>query len=141
VAVNGNTQALIPMYAIGVFMGFTLSQTGMVIHWRKSRSNGWRLRSSLNLFGALLTATATALFVLTKFSKGAWVVVIVIPVFIVIFRSVGRYYQRMDHMLHAGQLPEPVKELAKPIVVVPLSPTLTTLTRYAVQHALSFSER
>lgn len=140
VAVNGNTQALIPMYAIGVFMGFTLSQTGMVIHWRKSRPPGWRLRSSLNLFGAFLTATATALFVLTKFSRGAWVVVIVIPVFMVIFRRVGRYYQRMDHMLHAGQLPDPVKELAKPIVVVPLSPTLTTLTRYAVEHALSFSD-
>lgn len=140
IAVNGNTQALIPMFAIGVFMGFTMSQTGMVIHWKRTRPRGWQLRGGLNLMGAIMTAAATILFVLTKFSKGAWLVVVAIPLLIWLFRRIKRYYDRMDGLLEVGDMPLPVTAFAKPTVIVPISPTLTHLTRHALAHALSFSD-
>jgi amino acid transporter len=71
VAVAGNTLALIPLYAIGVFTGFTLSQSGLVMHWRRTRPRRWRYRASLNGLGAAATAVATVVFLVTKFTEGA----------------------------------------------------------------------
>jgi hypothetical protein len=76
IAVNATTARLIPLYAIGVFIGFTISQTGMVRHWHGQRSRHWRLRAALNGTGAVLTATAAAVFIASKFTSGAWVVVL-----------------------------------------------------------------
>src|SRR6185312_15089394 len=83
VVVDGNTNTLIPLFAIGVFIGFTLSQTGLVVHWRKERPRGWQRRAVINGFGAVITAIATIVFLVSKFTEGAWVVVIAIPAFIV----------------------------------------------------------
>lgn len=140
VAVNGNTQALIPMFAIGVFTGFTLSQFGMVLHWRKTRPPGWKLRATLNLAGAFATGLATMLFVVTKFVEGAWVVVLAIPVIIFLFGRIRRYYDRAGRQLQVGGLPQPVTPWPRPIVIVPLAPSLTELTRRALSHALSLSD-
>lgn len=140
VAVRGNTQSLIPMFAIGVFTGFTLSQLGMVIHWKKSRPKGWRLRALLNAAGALVTGLATLLFVTTKFFEGAWVVVVTIPILLWLFRSIHRYYSRVGEALGIGETPKAVAKLPKPLVVVPISPTLTDLTRRALSHAISLSD-
>lgn len=140
VAVGGNTQALVPMFAIGVFTGFTLSQLGMVFHWRKARPRGWRRRGALNAAGAVATGTATLLFVTTKFLEGAWVVVVAIPVLIWMFRRIHRYYQRVGDQLGIGHLPAPVAPRPRPIVVVPITPTLSELTRRALDHALSLSD-
>ena len=71
VAVGGNTLTLIPLYAIGVFTGFTLSQGGLVVHWRRTRPPRWRYRASLNGLGAAVTAVATVVFLATKFTEGA----------------------------------------------------------------------
>ena len=140
IAVNGNTQALIPMFAIGVFTGFTLSQFGMVLHWRKTRPPGWKLRATLNLAGAFATGLATMLFVVTKFVEGAWVVVLAIPVIIFLFGRIRRYYDRAGRQLQVGGLPQPVTPWPRPIVIVPLAPSLTELTRRALSHALSLSD-
>ncbi|MCL5116406.1 MAG: APC family permease [Firmicutes bacterium] len=139
VAVNGNTQALIPMFAIGVFTGFTLSQLGMVFHWRKVRPKAWRLRASLNLLGAMATGVATLLFVTTKFAAGAWVVVVAIPILIFLFRRVKRYYERVGRELRVGQVPDPLTPRPTPVVIVPIAPNVTELTRRALDHALSLS--
>jgi hypothetical protein len=82
VAVGGNTLTLIPLYAIGVFTGFTLSQGGLVVHWRRTRPPRWRYRASLNGLGAAVTAVAIVVFLATKFTEGAWVVVLALPAFI-----------------------------------------------------------
>jgi hypothetical protein len=73
IAANASTDRLIPLYAIGVFIGFTISQTGLVRHWYRHRSPRWTLRAALNGTGAVLTATAAAVFVASKFTSGAWV--------------------------------------------------------------------
>lgn len=140
VVVRGNTQALIPMFAIGVFTGFTLSQVGMVVHWGKTRPQGWRARAGLNLIGAVATGMATLLFVVSKFREGAWLVVVVVPVLIWVFRRIHRYYQRVGRELRVGEMPQPLSPLPKPLVVVPISPALTELTRRALNHALSLSD-
>lgn len=67
-AVNGNTNTLIPLFAIGVFTGFTLAQLGMVVHWRRAHPRGWRRRASVNALGAAMTAAATTVFIITKFT-------------------------------------------------------------------------
>src|SRR5450755_2284115 len=88
VAVNAVTARLIPLYAIGVFIGFTISQTGMVRHWHGQRSPRWRLRAALNGTGAVLTATAAAVFIASKFTSGAWVVVLVVPALMLLFSRI-----------------------------------------------------
>ena len=92
-AVGGDTNSLIPLFAIGVFIGFTLSQAGLVVHWHRTRERGWRRRSAINGIGAVVTASATVVFLLTKFIAGAWVVVVAIPLFILLFHRVETYYR------------------------------------------------
>jgi amino acid transporter len=91
---RGDTSALIPLYAIGVFVCFTLSQAGMVIHWVRRRSEGWRWKAALNGLGALATALVSVVQIVTKFSTGAWVVVLIIPLIIVLLRKIHRHYER-----------------------------------------------
>ncbi len=140
VAVRGDPQALVPMFAIGVFTGFTLSQTGMVLHWWHARPHGWVLRAALNAVGALATAAATVIFVLSKFLEGAWVVVLAIPLLMLLFQRVRRYYARVDEVLEPGRRPAAVVPKPRPIVIVPISPRLSTLTRRALEHALAISD-
>ena len=79
VASSGDTQALVPLFAVGVFIGFTLSQLGMVKHWHTQRTPGWQMRAAINGFGALLTALTTLIELVSKFTEGAWLIVLVIP--------------------------------------------------------------
>ena len=94
VAFRGNTTALIPLYAIGVFLCFTLSQLGMVHKWRKERCKGWRWKATLNGVGAVATAVVTIVQVITKFVHGAWIVVLLIPAIILVLRAVKGHYER-----------------------------------------------
>jgi amino acid transporter len=134
-AVGGNTLALIPLYAIGVFTGFTLSQSGLVVHWRRTRPPRWHHRAAINAVGAAVTAVATVVFIVTKFTEGAWVVVAAVPGFIVLFSRIHRYYAQAGDSLGLGQIPAPPKE--RPVtVVVPLA-GVSRLAQEAVSHALS----
>jgi amino acid transporter len=90
---HGDTSALIPLYAIGVFLCFTVSQYGMVKRWLRTKAPGWRWKATLNGLGALATAVVTVIQVATKFTHGAWVVVIIIPLIILLLRAIHRHYE------------------------------------------------
>ena len=76
---EADTHRMIPFYALGVFVGFTLSQAGMVVHWRRLRSEGWGAKAAMNAFGALLTGVVAVVLLVTKFVEGAWIVVVAVP--------------------------------------------------------------
>jgi amino acid transporter len=138
VAVGGNTNSLIPLYAIGVFIGFTLSQTGMVVHWRRTRPPGWTRRAVLNGVGAVVTGVATVILLATKFTEGAWVVVIAVPTFILVFHRIHHYYERVGREL--APAPVPPQPRAHPsMVIVPLT-GVTRLTAKAISYAHSFGD-
>jgi amino acid transporter len=139
VAVRGNTQALIPMFAIGVFTGFTLSQTGMVFHWWRLRPPGFWLRVTLNGLGALATGVATIIFVITKFSEGAWVVVVAVPLLVLLFRQIARYYRELGQTLRIGAIPPPVETVPRPVVIVPVA-NLSSVTARAIAEAKALSD-
>ena len=138
IAVDGNTLRLIPLFAIGVFTGFTLAQAGLVVHWWRSRQRGWRQRAAINGIGAAATAIATAVFLVTKFTEGAWVVVLAIPALIILFTRIRRYYQRAGHALGGDTIPGPPQ--SKPIIVVVPVSGISRLTQHAISEALSISQ-
>ena len=138
VAVNGNTDRMIPLFAIGVFTGFTLAQTGMVVHWWRSRAPRWRMRAAINGFGALVTAVTTVIFLITKFTEGAWVVVVAIPGFILLFDRIRAYYQRVANDLRLDEVP-PKPTRNRTVVIVPVT-GVSRLTRYALSEALSLAD-
>jgi amino acid transporter len=92
VAFRGDTQSLLPLYMIGVFVSFTLSQTGMVIHWRKTREPGWRSSAFINGFGALVTGVVLLIVAVTKTFEGAWIVLLLIPTIVGIFKLTRQHY-------------------------------------------------
>jgi amino acid transporter len=137
IAVGGNVLTLIPLFAIGVFTGFTLSQSGLVVHWSRSRPPRWRRRAAINGVGAAVTAVATLVFIVTKFTEGAWVVVVAVPAFIFMFTRIHRYYRRVGLELGLGELPgQP--EVRPTVVVVPVA-AVSRLAQYAIGEALSIS--
>jgi hypothetical protein len=94
VAFEGDISKLIPLYAFGVFTGFTLSQTGMVRHHRRLREPGWRAGMIINGIGAITTGLIAAVVVVSKFTEGAWIPAVLIPVMVIGFRAIGRHYQK-----------------------------------------------
>jgi len=92
---GGDTHALIPLYMIGVFVSFTLSQAGMVIHWRKSNERGWKTSAAINGFGAVVTGVVLVIVALTKMFEGAWIVLLLIPTVILVFKATRKHY---DHV-------------------------------------------
>jgi amino acid transporter len=94
VAFRGRVEALIPLYAIGVFTAFTLSQAGMVRHWYKERGPGWRRSAFLNGLGATTTAIVVAIFAIAKFALGAWIILLVVPILVILMLFVQRQYSR-----------------------------------------------
>jgi amino acid transporter len=138
VAVGGDTNRLIPLFAIGVFTGFTLSQTGLVVHWRRTRPPGWARRAFLNGLGAVVTAVATAILLGTKFTDGAWVVVIAVPVFILLFHRIHHYYERLGRELAVA--PVPASPHPRPSTVIVPVTGVTRLTAMAITDARSMSD-
>ena len=94
VGFRGRVEALIPLYAIGVFTAFTLSQAGMVRHWYKERGPGWRRSAFLNGLGATTTAIVVAIFAIAKFALGAWIILLVVPILVMLMLFVQRQYSR-----------------------------------------------
>ncbi|MEU8296467.1 APC family permease [Micromonospora sp. NPDC048909] len=105
VAFRGHTEALIPLYAVGVFLAFTLSQTGMVVHWRRRRDGGWRRRAAVNAVGATLSGLVLVTAALTKFTEGAWVVVIAVPLLVLLSLAIHRHYRTLDRSLALAPSP------------------------------------
>jgi hypothetical protein len=137
---RGDTQALIPVFAIGVFVGFTLSQAGMVRHWFSQRDSGtgWAGRAMINGLGALLTTAALAIELVSKFTEGAWLVVIVIPLLVLMFNRIHATYDRLGALLELGRRPPPPKRESS-LAIVPVA-GLSRLTAEAVSAALSIGD-
>ncbi|MEK2475829.1 APC family permease [Streptomyces noursei] len=135
---GGDVNTLVPLFAIGVFVGFTLCQTGMVRHWHRERSAGWLGKALLNGFGAVLTAAAAVVVTATKFTEGAWLIVIALPLLVLSFEAVHRAYGRIGDRLGLGRVPEPPRR-ARSLVVVPVS-HLSRLTGEALNAAVSMGD-
>ena len=99
VAFDGDVTALIPLFAVGLFTAFTLSQTGMVVHWRRVRGRQWRVKSAVNGLGAVTTCLVTAIVVASKFTEGAWIPTVVIPIIVAGFLGIHRHYARVSESL------------------------------------------
>ncbi len=135
---RGDTQALIPLFAIGVFVGFTLSQGGMVLHWRKQGSSGWRTRAVINGVGAVFTLVALVIELVSKFTQGAWLVVIVVPLLVLMFTRVHTLYSRIGAALRIGHVP-PKPEQRSSLVVVPVG-SMSLLTEEGISAATSLGD-
>jgi amino acid transporter len=138
IAVKGQTEKLIPMFTIGVFVGLTISQIGLVRHWRRERPPRWAARATLNATGAAMTAVAVTVFLATKFLNGAWVVVVTVPLLMIMFSRIEGYYTRVGRELELGKTP-PHPSKRESIVIVPSS-TVSLLTEEALSAALSLGE-
>ncbi|MFJ5921114.1 APC family permease [Kitasatospora sp. NPDC092948] len=138
IGARGDTQALVPVFAIGVFIGFTISQIGMVRHWHAERGPGWRGRAVLNGAGAVLTAAATVIELVAKFGEGGWLVFVAVAGLVTLFEAVHRTYGRIGRALHVGELPGPPRERHS-LVLVPVG-AVNLLTREAIGAALSLGD-
>jgi len=120
-AFNGDTHALIPLFAIGAFLAFTLSQAGMVVHWWRERGKGWWLKSIVNGVGALATTITVVVVIISKFIEGAWITALVIPMIVAVFFRVRAHYREVASQLSMHGLPPSLKPVLIPRVVVPIS--------------------
>jgi amino acid transporter len=118
---HGDTHALIPLFAIGAFLAFTLSQTGMVVHWWKERGQRWGLKSLINGVGALATLTTLVVVIISKFIGGAWITVLLIPLIVLGFRKIYSHYRQVGKELSLKGLPPSLKPVVPARVVIPIS--------------------
>jgi hypothetical protein len=118
---GGDTHALIPLFAIGAFLAFTLSQAGMVVHWWKERGRSWALKSLINGAGALATLTTLVVVIVSKFVEGAWITVLLIPLIVLGFRKIFTHYQQVRVELSLRGLPPSLKPIEPMRVVIPIS--------------------
>jgi amino acid transporter len=135
-AFGGNTHALIPLYAVGVFLSFTLSQAGMVRRWLHKGGPHWKKKLVVNGIGAATTAIATGIIATTKFSHGAWIVIVIIPALILMFRGIRSHYRAVSEQIaldRRGQRPPMPR---RNIVIIPISGVNRAVVR-AVDYARS----
>ena len=118
---KGSTHLLIPLYAVGVFIDFTISQTGMIRHWLREKSPGYRRRLAINAFGATLTGIVAVIVTAVKFFDGAWIVLVLIPILVGIMSFIGHQYDAQEEELRVredGVLPGPHREQR---VIIPVN--------------------
>jgi amino acid permease-like protein len=106
IAFRGETHALIPLFAVGVFLCFTLSQFGMVRHWQRLQGQGWRSKLAINGIGGITTAVVTLIVVSSKFLEGAWIVVLLIPLLVDGFMAIHTHYVEEARELDEGNPPK-----------------------------------
>jgi amino acid transporter len=134
-AFDGSVTNLVPLYTIGVFLAFTLSQSGLVRRWRRLRNRGWRVSMVINSFGAVVTGTVLLVVAFTKFEHGAWMVLVLIPLISALLYGIHRHYQTVhDALVLAGPEQQKVPVLPAPVVIVPIA----RIDRAALQ-ALAFA--
>jgi len=117
VAFRGSTHALIPLYAVGVFISFTLSQASMVRRWMRKRGEGWWWRVGLNAVGAAATGVVLITIAMTKFTHGAWIVVLLIPTLVAAFLTMHRHYEEVATQLSLESM-EPPPPLQNTVLVL-----------------------
>ena len=152
---KGNTDALIPLYAVGVFVSFTMSQAGMVVHWYRLRGPGWAVKAIINGVGAVATALVALVSGATKFFSGealfqiaghsvhagSWIVIVLVPIIVMIFLTIARHYREVQEELElpvgeALERPLPSEQ----IVIVPIA-SVNRAAVNALNYALALSNR
>jgi amino acid transporter len=135
---GGVTDRLIPLYAVGAFLAFTLSQAGMVVHWRKHRGAGWVRYALVNGLGAFVTGVTVVVVLVAKFVQGAWITLLFVPLTIALFMAVRRHYHWLK-MRTSCKIPVEVAGLNQdPIVLVPID-RWSIITRQGVEFAARLS--
>ena len=118
---GGDSHLLIPLFAVGVFLAFTFSQAGMVLHWWRERRPGWSLKAVLNGMGALATGITLIVIGVSKFREGAWITVVVIPALVFSFLQVRNHYRSVGQQLSMRGLPPDIKPFPPLRVIIPVS--------------------
>lgn len=137
---GGDTHALIPLFAVGAFLAFTLSQAGMVVHWVRERGSGWHLKALVNSIGTVVTFIALGIIAVSKFAEGAWIVVLLIPFLVLGFNVIHGHYQETAHQLTLRGLPPSLSPLPPPRIVLPVSGVHRGVIE-AVRYARSITDR
>jgi len=140
IAFNGNSHALVPLFAVGAFTAFTLSQTGMVLHWYKLKEPGWQIKAFINGLGALVTGITLVVIGISKFLQGAWISLLVIPLIVVAFIKIRAHYLSVGKQLSMHGLPPSLRHFPKPRIVIPISGIHRGMVD-AVNFACSISDR
>ncbi|HUQ40975.1 MAG TPA: APC family permease [Candidatus Limnocylindrales bacterium] len=133
-AFEGSVTALVPLYTIGVFLAFTLSQSGLVRRWLRLRNPGWRVSVFINGFGTVVTGTVLLVVAATKFTLGAWMVIVILPVLVAMLYGINRHYTSVADSLTLLRADEPLPTMKPPVVIVPVA----RIDRAAVQ-AIAFA--
>ena len=134
---RGVTDRLIPLYAIGAFMAFTLSQAGMVMHWKRKGGSGWQWKMVVNGVGATATGLTLLVVLVAKFVAGAWITALLIPLMILLMSMVKRHYARVDSQT-ADDTPLDLTDVRPPFVIVPLD-RWSRITEKGMRFALALS--
>jgi amino acid transporter len=121
VVFRGDSHALVPLFAVGAFLAFTLSQAGMVAHWFRERGRHWQLKAFINGLGATTTMVAMLIIAVNKFLEGAWMVIILIPALVILFQKIKLHYNEVSNELTLSGLPPSLKPPPDPRVVIPIS--------------------
>lgn len=137
IAFRGNTESLIPLYAVGVFIPFTLSQLGMMMRWLKLKPKGWILRFIINTIGMLTTLVFTLIFIFTKFSH-VWMVFIFLPLVIFFFFDIHRHYRNTADELRI-HIEKDKPAIKGSTIVVPIA-GITRVVMYSLSYAKSLTD-
>ena len=138
VVFGASVSALIPLYTLGVFLAFTLSQSSMVVRWWRRREPGWGRGIVINGVGAVTTGVIALIVIESKFLSGAWMVVIAIPILVMLMLGIRGHYQAVDAALRLDRIPPGGRSATKPIVIVPVA-RLDEPARQAIAFANSIS--
>lgn len=116
---KGENHFLMPLYAVGVFVSFTLSQSGMVMRWIRRKSNGWKFKACINGFGALITLVTAVVISINKFIHGAWLVFILVPIGIILMKRINKHYKKVANQLSLenNYFPEFNEKMARRFIV------------------------
>jgi len=134
VAFRGNVDSLIHLYAVGVFLAFSMSDTGMVVHWWKTRGKNWKTSIVINGADAILTSSILIIVIITKFVFGAWIIIVLIPAIVPIFLLIHRHYARVAEQLRIMPLQAIPPQRIEHFVLMPIDDV-----NYASLRAMSFA--
>ena len=136
---QASVSGLIPLYTLGVFIAFTLSQGGMLARWWTRREDGWRAGLAINGLGTATTAVVAVVVGTSNFFEGAWLVIVLVPILMAVLMGINRHYREMDRALALDHIsPRPRRSHRKPIVIVPIA-RLDRPARQAIAFANSIS--
>jgi amino acid transporter len=135
---QASVTALIPLYTLGVFVAFTLSQSGMVVRWWRRREPGWRFGLPINALGAAVTAVIAIIVAVTKFFSGAYLVVLTAPILILLMLGIRAHYRSVAEALRVAMVPVAARSALEPVVIVPIA-RLDEPARQAIAFANSIS--